>query len=260
MADFTEFFPDNGAAAPPEQPPASTGPSDSDLLRQQLQFQNHLLQQVIQPQQRQDPPQREQPQAPPQWTDKQWIGDDDARMILDAPATELPSRLNRVVNTAVKEVHDTLSSQIRQREEAESRLQADINARFQQQDAQRTSEFWNNTFYTAHDDLRQDRDLVQAATMMVAEQIRSEPWRAQSAENTLRTIADTARGLRQQKFERWGGTPPSQANQGRAPTSAGRRAAVEGGGSTRLGVAREPDQNAQKSALHEMIQYVRGGR
>lgn len=260
MADFTEFFPEDGQESTPAPQPAPTGPSEADVLRQQLQFQNHLLQQVIQPQ-RQAPLQQEQPPAPPQWTDREYLGEDDTRMILDAPADQLRTRLNRVVNTAVKEVHDSLSSRLRQQEEAEARLQAEVQARFDRQDDLRTTEFWNNTFYNAHDDLRGDQDLVRQATMYVADQVRQEPWRQRSAQDTLNAIADTARRIRQQKLERWGGVPVTSAAPARsAPSSAGRRAAVEGGGSTRVGIARDVDRDAQKTAISQMIDHVRGGR
>lgn len=264
MADFNEFFPspENGNPTPdggsaPSPPPAS--PSEADILRQQLQFQNQLLAQAMRPQ---PPPTQEAPQVPafPQWTDKEFLGADDARMILDAPGEQFPQRLNRVVNSAVREVHDSLAQQIQRRDEENARLRADLDARFQAQEAQRSSEYWNNTFYSAHQDLRDDPDLVREATLAVAHAVAQQPWQQRSAQDTLNAIAQQARAIRQQKLARWTGGEGTPSVPAMSAPSPGRRAAVESGGSTRVGVARDANPDAQKKALNDMIAHVRGGR
>lgn len=265
MADFTEFFPSGPSSeSSPEQgapsAPAPVAPSEADLLRQQLQFQNHLLQQVMRPP---VPTQVEQEAPePPRWKEKEYFGDDDTRMILDSPAEQMKGRFNRVFNAAVGEVHDSLSTQMQRQNEENARLRADLDSRFQAQEQIRNSEFWHNTFYSAHQDLREDPDLVVRATHMVAQAVAQEPWRAGSVDHTLKQIAETARGLRQQKLQRWTGgqgdmqpTVPVSAS-----SSPGRRAAVESGGSTRMGVAPAVNKDFQQKALGEMLAHVRGGR
>lgn len=256
MDDLTSLLP---GAEPPvvaQQPMAPSGPSETDILRQQLHFQNQLLAQVI------PRPQAESPraEAPPQWTDQEYISPDDARLILDSPAEQLPQRLNRAVNAAVRSVHETVQQQMRRLEEENRSLRGDIDSRWAGLEQQQAAQFWQNSFYEANPDLREDPELVQRATMLVAQQVTQDPSRPRSVQHTLAEIAATAKSLKQQMLARWGVQVPESQTSPTVDRSPGRRAQVETGGSSRVSAPAPGQPNAQKSALHDMIAYVRGGK
>lgn len=236
-------------------PPAPPTVTETDLLRQQLHFQNQLLTHAIGAKERPpEPPST----APPQWQDQDFITPDDARLILDSPGEQFPQRLNRAVNAAVKTVHDRMQEEIMRRDEQIAATREELNTRWQSLEAQRATEFWNASFYNTNPDLRDDTDLVQQATRMVADYVAKQPWVANDSSQVLGAIAYTARSLRTQKLQRWSGMETSAVTM--PPTaSPARRAQVESGGTTRVGVARDANPDFQKQALADMLKHVRGG-
>lgn len=246
--DLTSLFSPDSTPTPPASP-------EADLLRQQLSFQNQLLSQVMT--QKEKPPETG-PVAPPQWQDQEFISPDDARLILDSPGDQLHQRLNRAVNTAVKTVHERMQDEIRRRDEQIASTRAELDSRWQALESQRAADFWQQSFYGAHADLKEDPDLVQQATRVVADYVAKNPWAAQNEGQVLNAIAQTARSLRTQKLQRWSATPETEVSLP-AGSSPARRAQVESGGSTRVGVARDANPDHQKQAIADMLKHVRGG-
>lgn len=244
-------------AAPPAPTPAPS--AEIEELRRELYQTKGMLAALAQ--QRQMPPPASAPaQETGNWQDREFLSEGEERLLLES--TTPRATLNKMFNTVAKTVHEKFAQELTKRDEYLAQIaQSSQQAALQTEQARATQQF-QTRFYEQHTDLAGDEPIVAQAAHSVAQEYAQQPWRFGSAEAILSRIGEVARETKKGYLTRWSGRTGDQSvgvPSGALVNAPARRAAMETGGSTRVGLP-SPPKDAQVKAISDMITHVRGVR
>ena len=263
MADDLDMLYDEpkGEAPAPVPPPAPAAPSpEIEELRRELYQTKGLLAGLAQARPAAPEPQQVRPD-PGAWQDREFLTEVEEQALLNS--TKPREYLNKMFNSVGKTVQDQFAGERRKRDEYIAQLsQGTQQYVMSNQQAQATQHF-QSRFYEQHADLKGDDGLVAQAAQSVAQEYSQAPWRFGSPDTILSRIGEVSREMKKSYMTRWGGSQsdesPASSAQGPASNSPARRAAMETGGSTRIGLP-SPPKDGQAKALGAMMDHVKGRR